>query len=128
MKSEKNETVETLKRSVASYKSANTMLKRKVDELTKDVERYKALDAEGDKLNEKRLSENESMKIALDAKDKVIKEKEGVIRGLNEQVGSLSKQVMSLNDTLVKKSTEIQDLNALLEYERLPWWKKILMH
>ena len=109
----------SLKRSVTSYKGANSKLK-------KEVEMYKNLDLEGDELYEKRIAETDKLKLALEAKDKALKEKESVISGLNEQVYKLSQQVQTLKDSVAKKNADIQDLNALLDYEKLPWWKKML--
>lgn len=125
---EMGEEILSLKRSVASYKSANTVLKRKVDGLEKDVERYKRLDSEGDSLNEKKAAEIESLKIALSSKGKTLEDKEQVISGLNTQVSELSQQVVKLKDVVTKKNADIQDLETSLEYEKLPWWKKILAH
>ncbi len=110
-----------LKRSVTSYKSSNSKLK-------KEVERYKNLDLEGDHLYENRIAEVENLKTELASKEKLVKEKENVIDGLNSQVGSLSQQIMTLKESIVKKNAEIKDYEAMLEYERLPWWKKMFMH
>ena len=112
--------VAALRSSVGSYKSANTKLKAR-------VEHYKALDREGDGLYENRIAEAESLRVALSAKKKVVEGKDKAIEGLNSQVAKLSQQVMSMKDLIARKDAEIQDLETAVEYEKMPWWKKVLM-
>ncbi len=94
-----------LRRSVASYKSANTMCRRKIDELKKQVEHNRDVDVEGDHLYEEALATIESMK--------------KTIQGLTDQVLKLSEE-----NNEFKQEKERMELE-LMEERAKPWWKKI---
>lgn len=99
-----NEILE-LRRSVASYKSAKTVRKRRIEELERQVEHNRAVDVEGDHLYEEALETIESMK--------------KVEQGLNDQV-------MKLTEELEQVKRERNTLLVELYNERdKPWWKKI---
>jgi len=127
MSKKKENRFESIEEEVAFLRKQNAGMRGQISLLQKQVKKYKELDLEGDGLYEKRISENDSLKLALEAKDKIVKEKENVIDGLNSQVSKLSQQLMALKDAVNKKNADIQDLDALLEYEKLPWWKKAFM-
>ena len=98
-----------LRRSVASYKSANTMCRRRIENLKEQmkqqVEHYKGLDIEGDHLYEEALAKIDSMKKTE--------------QGLNDQV-------LKLTEELTKVRRERSTLEAELFNEKSkPWWKKI---
>ena len=101
-----------LRRSVASYKSANTtfkntnaMLKKKVDELTKKASHNREVDVEGDHLYEDAIAEIEKMKKTE--------------QGLRDQVAKLTERIRELDK-------QNESLNQELEKEKsTPWYKKI---
>lgn len=99
------EEILALRRSVASYKSANTMCRRKIDELKKQVEHNRDVDVEGDHLYEEALATIESMK--------------KTIQGLTDQVLKLSEE-----NNEFKQEKERMELE-LMEERAKPWWKKI---
>ena len=95
----------SLRRSVSSYKSANTVLRRKVDELTKKAEHNRDVDVEGDHLYEEALAKIEDMK--------------------KTELG-LSDQVAKLTTRLIEVDSEKESLKKELEEEKAkPWYKKI---
>lgn len=102
---ELGEEILALRRSVASYKSANTMCRRKIDALKKQVEHNRDVDVEGDHLYEEALATIESMKKTE--------------QGLNEQVLKMTEELGNLKKERNTLTTE------LLEERAKPWWKKI---
>lgn len=118
--------IEKLKKDIEAYKEAGvkmgeeiTTLKKQLSgykgrcsQLMKDVERFKALDKEGDELNEKRITELET--------------KETVIRGLQNQVQEVSKQFEKTNKLLASAREE---RDAYLELTKkviaMPWYKRM---
>ena len=102
---ELGEEILALRRSVASYKSANTMCRRKIDALKKQVEHNRDVDVEGDHLYEEALATIESMK--------------KTIQGLTDQVLKLSEE-----NNEFKQEKERMELE-LMEERAKPWWKKI---
>ena len=91
---------------LAHWKKVAAGLKGKVNQLTRQVEHYKALDKEGDEINESRIA--------------MIEEKERVIRGLQEQVNKL----VNKNAKLVKEADAMkQELDYF--YNKKPWYKRI---
>lgn len=91
---------------LAHCKKVAAGLKGKVNQLTRQVEHYKALDKEGDEINEYRIA--------------MIEEKERVIMGLQEQVNKL----VNKNAKLVKEAdTMQQELDYF--YNKKPWYKRI---
>ena len=113
------ETNLSLKNSVSSYKGANSKLR-------KEIERLNRLVNEGDEMYEKKLSEAESLRIAICGKDKKIADQSKTIDGLYSQISSLK-------DTIASHAAEIKDLKgdakateANIEwFNSLPWWKKM---
>lgn len=107
-----------LKKEISSLKGQNTRLKR-------DVERYKQLDCEGDKLNEKRIKEIDYLKDMLEEAKRIVGNKQKVIDGLNDQT-------MELRGAISQQESQIKDLRGELgAYEAntewfngLPWWRK----
>lgn len=126
MSKKKENHFENVEEEVNFLRKQNAGMRGQISLLQKQVKKYKELDLEGDELYEKRIAEIDDLKAVLCAKDKLVKDKENVISGLNEQVYKLSQQVQTLKDSVAKKNADIQDLNALLDYEKLPWWKKML--
>lgn len=102
---ELGEEILALRRSVASYKSANTMCRRKIDALKKQVEHNRDVDVEGDHLYEEALATIESMKKTE--------------QGLNDQVLKMTEELGNLKKERNTLTTE------LLEERAKPWWKKI---
>ena len=127
MSKRKENHFESVDEEVKFLRKQNAGMRGQISLLQKQVKKYKELDLEGDELYEKRIAEIDDLKAVLCAKDKLVKDKENVISGLNEQVYKLSQQVQTLKDSVAKKNADIQDLNALLDYEKLPWWKKLFM-
>ena len=91
---------------LAHWKKVAAGLKGKVKQLTRQVEHYKALDKEGDEINESHIA--------------IIEEKELVIMGLQEQVNKLANK----NEKLVKEADAMkQELDYF--YNKKPWYKRI---
>lgn len=118
--------IESLKKDIEAYKEAGvkmgeeiTTLKKQLSgykgrcsQLTKDVERFKALDKEGDELNEKRITELET--------------KETVIRGLQNQVQEVSKQFEKTNKLLASTKEERDAyLELINKVIAMPWYKRM---
>ena len=108
----------SLRRSVTSYKGANTKLKYENEQLSKEIERLRVLGHEGDELCEQYAGEK-------DALSKIIDEKEKVIRGLNSQVSELRDKISEQAKEIEGLCVEKEDLSKALDYEQKPWWKKI---
>lgn len=99
------EEITTLKKQLSGYKG-------RCSQLTKGVERFKALDKEGDELNEKRITELET--------------KETVIRGLQSQVQELSKQFEKTNKLLASTREERDAyLELINKVINMPWYKRM---
>jgi len=96
---------------LAHYKKVAAGLKGRNKQLSERLKHYKALDLEGDSLNEKRIA--------------IIEEKNKVIKGLQAQVQELAAN----NAELISKSNANQDIIDELELTvaelKTPWWKKI---
>ena len=118
--------IEKLKKDIEAYKEAGvkmgeeiTTLKKQLSgykgrcsQLTKDVERLKALDKEGDELNEKRITELET--------------KETVIRGLQSQVQEVSRQFEKTNKLLASTREERDAyLELINKVINMPWYKRM---
>ena len=108
----------SLRRSVSSYKGANTKLKYENEQLSKEIERLRVLGREGDELCEQYAGEK-------DALSKIIDEKEKVISGLNSQVSELRDKISEQAKEIEGLCVEKEDLSKALDYEQKPWWKKI---
>jgi len=108
----------SLKRQIGGLKTSNGNYKKQVEELKKNVEHYKALDREGDELYEKKITECESLKKELDMANFTNDE----LRG---QIASYDNQILDYNDRISGLKQEIEDLRAIIEHERKPWWKKL---
>ena len=96
---------------LAHWKKVAAGLKGKVKQLTRLVEHYKALDKEGDEINEKRIAQ--------------IEEKERVIKGLQEQVNQLANENKVLKDDNAIAKDAINNLKELVKEMEKPWYKKI---
>lgn len=110
--------IATLKKSNAGLKGHNGILNGKLTDAEKEVARLKALCKEGDELNESRISEIENL-------NAVIAEKEKAIAGLQSQVCELKHKVTEAEETARAEKLRSSELEDSLEYEKLPWWKKI---
>lgn len=108
----------SLKRQIGGLKTSNGNYKKQVEELKKNVEHYKALDREGNELYEKKIAECESLKKELDMANFTNDE----LRG---QIASYNNQILDYNDRISGLKQEIEDLRAIIEHERKPWWKKL---
>lgn len=105
-------TILELKKSIKSYKSANTILRKKNKELD-------AYGKEADELNEKRISYIDELKAALCNKDNEINILESRVRVLNEIINELHGEIDKLKDKIF-----VAEANE--EYFiKLPWYKKL---
>lgn len=107
-----NERIESLEKEVAHWKKVAAGLKGHNAVLSRRVEHYKALDLEGDELNEKRIAEIEKLK-----------------KDLIEKRARVS-MLESLNEKLKKeRDAYLYDLRVEREnfeaYRNWPWYKKI---
>lgn len=118
--------IEKLKADIEAYKASGikmgnqiTALKKQLSgykgrcsQLTKDAEKLRALDKEGDELNEKRIAELET--------------KETVIRGLQSQVQELSKKYERLKGEYEKAKNKLEGCLELIgKFAAMPWYKRI---
>lgn len=130
-----------LKRSVVSYKSANTVMKTKVKQLSEEAAKNKRLLKEADELYEQKIAECDSLKAKLEealnvqentvpmtkfaelqqsieSKNEFIESLQGRVQGLMMEKSELNNKVASL--------TEVQiELYDTIDYLKKPWWKKI---
>lgn len=86
--------------------------KGRMQQLSKDVQKWKAYGKEADELNEKRIAK--------------IDEQTKIIEGLNSQVKQLSDVSKEQSEKIKKLREELVVANANLEYyKELPWYKRI---
>lgn len=103
MKKEENEEkslsrqVLLLRRSVSSYKSANTKYRNVVEKLEKQLE--------------------ENLNLMIQEKEKR--------REMSCHIDALNNQILEYKDKINELSMENRDLRDALEYEQKPWWKKL---
>lgn len=91
------EEILVLRRSIASYKSAHTVFK-------------------------KRIVGYESSICDLNNE---LADKDGVIRGLHDQIAKLAESKAKLEYTIDSNDDYIKELEATVSELRRPWWKKI---
>ena len=96
---------------LAHWKKVAAGLKGNNKQLTEKVMRYKALDKEGDEINEKRIA--------------LIEEKERVIKGLQEQVNQLANENKVIKDDNAIAKDVINNLKERIKEIEKPWYKKI---
>lgn len=98
----------SLKRSVASYKSTNSLQRKKIEQL-------EAYGKEADELNEKRIAEIDKLKTTIIDKEKTV-------AGLESQVTALKETIAECNDTI----KNLRDVEAeYLAFLEKPWFKRI---
>lgn len=126
-----------LRRSVASYKSANTVLRRKLEKLGK-------LNAEADELYDKKAMECEQLKKELSETRALACKTQGVpvttrVAELEQKLESKNSLIESLkesNQNLLISKKELEgkvesmtqeqvELYDTIEELRKPWWKRI---
>lgn len=96
---------------LAHWKKVAAGLKGNNKQLARQVEHYKALDKEGDEINESRIA--------------MIEEKERVIKGLQEQVNQLANENKAIKDDNAIAKDVINNLKEQVKEMEKPWYKKI---
>lgn len=108
------EEILTLRRSIASYKAANTLLREKI----KNLQAYGKV---VDEFSEKRIAEIDDLKTTLMAKDKNIEGLEAYAKSLKETIADRDKKIKELKD-------DVNVLQANYDYVMsLPWYKRIFI-
>lgn len=116
----------SLKRQNAGLKGQNTLLRNKIKELQKRVEHYKALDLEGDELNEKRIAENESLMNEIREANKQLKTAEDQCAIAKTSAFRKQEEVEKWKDKLSDQLNENSKLRSIIrEYEEMPWYKRL---
>lgn len=110
MKEEQNK--QSFKEEITSLKHQLTGQKGRMQQLSKEVQKWKDYGKEADELNEKRIAK--------------IDEQTKIIEGLNSQVKQLSDASKEQYEKIKKLREELVVANANLEYyKELPWYKRI---
>ena len=112
----------SLKRQIGGLKTSNVNYKKQVEKLKAEVERYKALDKEGDELYEGKIAEIEEIKKRHEDE---LKEKQRVIDGLSAQVRELIGKNREFETKISVNNEYIAELEATIEELEKPWWKRI---
>lgn len=116
----------SLKRQNAGLKGQNTLLRNQIKELQKRVEHYKALDLEGDELNEKRIAENESLMNEIREVNKQLKAAEDQCAIAKTSAMRKQEEVEKWKDKLSDQLNENSKLRSIIrEYEEMPWYKRL---
>ena len=116
----------SLKRQNAGLKGQNTLLRNQIKELQKRVEHYKALDLEGDELNEKRIAENESLMNEIREVNKQLKNAEDQCAIAKTSAFRKQEEVEKWKDKLSDQLNENSKLRSIIrEYEEMPWYKRL---
>ena len=116
----------SMKRQNAGLKGQNTLLRNQIKELQKRVEHYKALDLEGDELNEKRIAENESLMNEIREVNKQLKTAEDQCAIEKTSAMRKHKEIEKLKDKLSDQLNENSKLRSIIrEYEEMPWYKRL---
>lgn len=124
-----------LRRSLASYKSANTVLRRK-------LKRYKELEREADELYEQKIAELEEVRKELkEARnmrentvpftrmaelEQTIESKNAMIDSMKERLQSLLIEKAQLESTVESMNEERKALCDCISELRKPWWMRLL--
>ena len=111
---------------IAFLRKQVATLKGQCTKLQKDVEHYKALDKEGDELNEKRIAEIDFLK---QQRDDALKD----AKGANEELRATLEKWTNTNKNLEACKNQVSNLQKELElvkqqfedYKALPWYKKL---
>lgn len=112
----------SLKRQIGGLKTSNVNYKKQVEKLKSEVERYKALDKEGDGLYEQKIAECDALKQELETK---LSEKQDIIETLQESVQKERIRVSELESRVDSQKSIITDLENTVFEQRKPWWKKL---
>lgn len=116
----------SLKRQNAGLKGQNTLLRNQIKELQKRVEHYKALDLEGDELNEKRIAENESLMNEIREVHKQLKNAEDKCAIAKTSAMRKQEEIEQWKDKLSDQLNENSKLRSIIrEYEEMPWYKRL---
>lgn len=116
----------SLKRQNAGLKGQNTLLRNQIKELQKRVEHYKALDLEGDELNEKRIAENESLMNEIREVNKQLKTAEDQCAIAKKSAMRKQEEIEKWKDKLSDQLNENSKLRSIIrEYEEMPWYKRL---
>lgn len=130
---EMGEVILGLKRSIASYKSANTVLRRKLD-------REKAYGKEADELLDMKVTKIDELQTLLTAKQQEITQLEnkvavqtGIAESKANIIEGLETQVREMSESLKTQANRIETLKSdaavaqanLNNYKSLPWYRKI---
>lgn len=107
-----------LRRSVSSYKGSNSKMKAEIEQQKAVIKNLKQLNKEADELNEQNIADKDIMKNIIADKDNVISKLSSQVSDLRIQV---SEQAKNIDDLCVEK----ENLSKALEFEQMPWWKKI---
>lgn len=110
MKEEQNK--QSFKEEKTSLKHQLAGQKGRMQQLSKEIQKWKDYGKEADELNEKRIAK--------------IDEQTKIIEGLNSQVKQLSDASKEQCEKIKKLREELVVANAILEYyKELPWYKRI---
>lgn len=102
----------SFKEEITSLKHQLAGQKGRMQQLSKEVQKWKDYGKEADELNEKRIAK--------------IDEQTKIIEGLNSQVKQLSDASKEQCEKIKKLREELVVANANLEYyKELPWYKRI---
>lgn len=116
----------SLKRQNAGLKGQNTLLRNQIKELQKRVEHYKALDLEGDELNEKRIAENESLMNEIREVNKQLKNAEDQCAIAKTSAMRKQEEIEKWKDKLSDQLNENSKLRSIIrEFEEMPWYKRL---
>ena len=108
----------SLKFQLGGLKTSNANYRKQVEKLKGEVEHYKNLDIEGDELYEKKIAECEELQNSL---KKANKRNDGLVQSIT----AYTNQCLEYQDRISELKGEIEKLNETIEYEKMPWWKKI---
>ena len=108
----------SLKQQLGGLKKSNANYRKKVEQLTGQVEHYNGLDIDGDELYEKKIAECKELQKQLGMANLTI----GELRG---QIAYYNNQILEYKDRIASLQEENNGLYDAIEYEQKPWWKKI---
>lgn len=111
--------IRSLQIKIGGYRTSNNNYRKQVTELKERLDKTERLLKEADELYESKIHDKEHS-------DSVVEEKEKVIDGLTSQVAELRDTISDKISKIKEIARENEDLIKALEYEQLPWWKKLI--
>ena len=126
---------------LAHYKKVAAGLKGRNKQLAEQVEHYKNLDLEGDRLYEDKIAELDDARKEIerlkavrndvvpkkdyDELEKTLERKKVFIEQLQERVQTISIEKATLEGTISLQDGIIKDLEGEIEQMSKPWWKRL---